>query len=48
MGTGKLSGKPDEVPGRDEGGLALMDWHPIQGRVVIVILLVLSRFENWD
>ena len=31
MGTVKLSGKPDEMPG---GNLAL-DWHPIQGGVVV-------------
>ena len=31
MGTVKLSGKPDEMLG---GNLAL-DWHPIQGGVVV-------------
>ena len=32
--TGKLSGKPDEVP---EGNLG-MNWHPIQGGVVILLV----------
>ena len=37
MGTGELLGKPDEmlVGG---GGSLVMDWHPIQGGVVIILV----------
>ena len=43
MGTGKLSGEPEEMVGRGgRGGNLGMDWHPIQRRVVI--LLVTSRY----
>ena len=36
MGTGKLSGEPDEMVGG--GGNLGMDWHPIQRRVVILLV----------
>ena len=42
MGTCKLSGKPDEMVGDN----FVMDWHLIQGGVVI--LLVASCYGNWD
>ena len=42
MGTWKLSGKPDEMVGDN----FVMDWHLIQGGVVI--LLVTSCYGNWD
>ena len=42
LGTGELSGKPDEM----QGGNPVMDQHPIQGGVVI--LLVALRERNWD
>ena len=35
MGTVKLSGKPDKMLG---GNLAL-DWHPIQGGVVLLLVV---------
>ena len=37
MGTGELLGKPDEmlVVG---GGNLVMDWHPIQGGIVIIVV----------
>ena len=37
-----MSGKPDEMP----AGNIVMYWHPIQGEVVI--LLVISCYGNWD
>ena len=36
MGTGELLGKPDEM--LVGGGDLVMDWHPIQGGVVIIVL----------
>ena len=42
MGSDKLSGKPEEIL----GGYLVMDWHPIQGEVVI--LLITLRLGNWD
>ena len=36
MGTGVLSGEPDEMVGG--GGNLGMDWHPIQGRVVVLLV----------
>ena len=44
MGSSKLSEKPDEMLG---GNLA-MNEHPIQGRVVQVILYPLLCYGNWD
>ena len=35
MCTGELLGKPDEML---VGGNLVMDWHPIQGGVVIIVL----------
>ena len=43
MGTGKLSGKPDEML---RGSDLEIKRHPIQGGVVI--LLVTSGHGNWD
>ena len=37
MGTGVLSGEPDEMVGGGGGNLG-MDWHPIQGRVVVLLV----------
>ena len=37
-----MSGKPDEMP----AGNIVMYWHPIQGE--LVILLVISCYGNWD
>ena len=34
LGTGELSGKPDEM----QGGNPVMDQHPIQGGVVILLV----------
>ena len=45
MGTGELSGKPYEMLGWG-GGNFTIDWHPLQGGVVI--LLVTSCLGNWD
>ena len=42
MGTSELSGKPRDMLGGNLG----MDWHPIQGGVVI--LLVASSHGNQD
>ena len=49
MGTGELSGRPDEMlgvggGGGGGGGNLVMDWHPFQGRVVI--LLVMSCYKE--
>lgn len=41
MGTSELSGNPDEM----FGGVTLR-WHPIQGRVVILVIIQCHR--NWD
>ena len=41
MGTSELSGNPDEML----GGVTLR-WHPIQGRVVILVIIQCHR--NWD
>ena len=37
MGTGVLSGEPDKMVGGGGGNLG-MDWHPIQGRVVVLLV----------
>ena len=42
MGSDELSGKPEEIL----GGYLVMDWHPIQGEVVI--LLITLCLGNWD
>lgn len=34
MGTSELSGKPRDMLGGNLG----MDWHPIQGRVVVLLV----------
>ena len=47
LGTGELSGRPDEMLGGGGGrrrGNLVMDWHPFQGRVVI--LLVMSCYKE--
>ena len=36
MGTGELLGKPDEM--LVGGGDLVMDWHTIQGGVVIIVV----------
>ena len=37
MGTEELSGKPDEIL----GGNVVIDWHPIQG---VVVTLLVARY----
>ena len=41
MGSGEVSGKPDEMLGGGGGGVGegklLMDWHPIQGGVLLTL-----------
>ena len=39
MGTGELLGKPDEILVGGQGGAKfVMDWHLIQGGVVIILV----------
>ena len=41
MGNGELSGKPDGML----GGNVVMEWHPIQGGGVVILLIALCIIE---
>ena len=43
MGNGELSGKPDGML----GGNVVMEWHPIQGGGVVILLIALC-YRTWD
>ena len=43
MGNGELSGKPDGML----GGNVAMEWHPIQGGEVALLLIALC-YRTWD